>query len=114
MNSLSSELSEKWEHIHPVRLAALAHQKLVDIHPFEDGNGRTARLLMNLVLINRGYQIATIPPVLRREYITAIEMGCRSGSTSGDPLAQFIAEMIVEAQKDYCRMFHIKPPEKDA
>ena len=37
--------------MHPVRLAALAHYKLVYIHPFVDGNGRTSRLLMNLILM---------------------------------------------------------------
>lgn len=41
------------------RYAALAHLKLVDIHPFSDGNGRTSRLLMNLILIKAGY-----PPVI--------------------------------------------------
>ena len=37
--------------LHPVRLAALAHYKLVHIHPWVDGNGRTSRLLMNVVLM---------------------------------------------------------------
>lgn len=39
----------------PIQIAAYAHQRLVDIHPFEDGNGRVARLLMNLVLRSAGY-----------------------------------------------------------
>jgi Fic family protein len=41
--------------LHPVELAARFHQKLVNIHPFIDGNGRTCRLLMNLVLMQNGY-----------------------------------------------------------
>lgn len=41
--------------IHPIILAAEAHERLVSIHPFIDGNGRTARLLMNLVLAREGY-----------------------------------------------------------
>jgi Fic family protein len=41
--------------MNPVQKAALAHYKLVSIHPFIDGNGRTARLLMNLILIKHGY-----------------------------------------------------------
>jgi len=95
---------------HPVILSAYAHQRLVDIHPFEDGNGRTARLLMNLILINKGYQIVSIPPVLRQEYIDAINKGRRSGSKTGGSLARFIAECEVEAQKDFCRMFHMELP----
>ncbi len=40
--------------VHPINLAALAHYKLVYIHPFVDGNGRTSRLLMNLILMQSG------------------------------------------------------------
>lgn len=49
------DLKKNKENIHSVLLAAYAHKKLVDIHPFANGNGRTARLLMNLILINKGY-----------------------------------------------------------
>ena len=55
--------------LHPLELAALVHQKFVFIHPFVDGNGRVARLLMNLVLLRFGYPITIIPPILRLEYI---------------------------------------------
>lgn len=58
---------------HPVIVAALAHYKLVTIHPFIDGNGRTARLLMNLLLLQYGYPLAIIKKELRPEYIAAIE-----------------------------------------
>lgn len=58
---------------HPVIIAALAHYKLVTIHPFVDGNGRTARLLMNLLLLQQGYPLAIIKKEQRPEYIAAIE-----------------------------------------
>ena len=45
---------------HSVKLAAEAHYQLVSIHPFTDGNGRTARLLMNLILLKAGYPAAII------------------------------------------------------
>ena len=51
-----------------VTLAALAHHKLVAIHPFIDGNGRTARLLLNLVLMRAGYPPAIIARTNRPEY----------------------------------------------
>lgn len=47
--------------LHPVVRAAQAHERLVTIHPFIDGNGRTARLVMNLILLASGYPIANIP-----------------------------------------------------
>jgi Fic family protein/DNA-binding XRE family transcriptional regulator len=46
--------------IHPVVLAAEMHERLVTIHPFLDGNGRTSRLVMNLILLQHGYVIANI------------------------------------------------------
>jgi Fic family protein/transposase-like protein len=54
------EWYRKHEHIHPVLLAAEMHARLVAIHPFIDGNGRTSRLLMNLILLQHGYVIANI------------------------------------------------------
>ncbi|MFH7005510.1 Fic family protein [Flavobacterium bizetiae] len=46
--------------LHPVILAAEMHERLVTIHPFIDGNGRTSRLIMNLILLQKGYIIANI------------------------------------------------------
>ena len=50
-----------------------AHRRLVDIHPFNDGNGRTARLLMNLILIRGGYPPVSVRPEDRLEYIRALQ-----------------------------------------
>ncbi|MCF7899708.1 Fic family protein, partial [Candidatus Babeliales bacterium] len=64
---------------HPVKIAAMAHFKLVNIHPFVDGNGRTARLLMNLILLQNGYPFAIIKKEDRKRYIDALEV---AGSTN--------------------------------
>lgn len=48
------------QQVHPVILAAGMHERLVSIHPFVDGNGRTARLVMNLILLSNGYTIASL------------------------------------------------------
>jgi Fic family protein len=50
-----------------------AHRRLVDIHPFNDGNGRTARLLMNLILIRAGYPPIAVRPEDRLSYTRALE-----------------------------------------
>ena len=50
-----------------------AHHRLVDIHPFNDGNGRTARLLMNLILIRAGYPPIAIRPEDRLAYLNALQ-----------------------------------------
>ena len=65
---------------HPVNLAIEAHYRLVTIHPFVDGNGRTARLLMNLILMMTGYP----PAIIRKQdclaYIGSLEQGQLGGS----------------------------------
>ena len=50
-----------------------AHRRLVHIHPFNDGNGRTARLLMNLVLLRSGYPPVAVRPEDRLEYIRSLQ-----------------------------------------
>lgn len=59
--------------LHPVHFAAEAHYRLVSIHPFVDGNGRTARLLMNCLLMSHGYPPAIIRPRDRAAYLGALE-----------------------------------------
>jgi Fic family protein len=51
----------------------MAHRRLVAIHPFNDGNGRTARLLMNLILIRDGYPPVAVRPQDRAAYIAALQ-----------------------------------------
>jgi Fic family protein len=67
--------------------AFAAHRRLVDVHPFNDGNGRTARLLMNLVLIRGGYPPVAVRPEDRPAYIRALqEAQAGQGSQSFDKL----------------------------
>ncbi len=59
--------------LHAVELAAEAHYRLVTIHPFVDGNGRTARLLMNMILMIKGFPPAIIRKIDRLAYIKSLE-----------------------------------------
>ncbi|MGI8568662.1 MAG: Fic family protein [Methylocella sp.] len=56
-----------------------AHFRLTEIHPFGDGNGRTARLLMNLLLIRGGYPPVAVRPEVRKTYLDALERGSLAG-----------------------------------
>jgi len=69
---------------HPVVLAAEMHERIATIHPFIDGNGRTARLAMNLILLCAGYPIAIIPGDTnsRRDYYDALEKANLEGDKS--------------------------------
>ncbi|XP_028040462.1 protein adenylyltransferase Fic [Bombyx mandarina] len=75
--------------LHPVRYAALAHYKLVHIHPFVDGNGRTSRLLMNLLLMQAGYPPVIIAKQHRHLYYQHLQT-----ANEGDvrPFVRFIAQ----------------------
>lgn len=59
---------------HPVKIAADAHFKFVNVHPFIDGNGRTTRLLMNLILLINGYPMAIIRSEDRIAYLNSFEI----------------------------------------
>ncbi len=59
---------------HPVKIAADAHMKFVSIHPFIDGNGRTTRLLMNLILLLNGYPMGIIRNEERTVYLNSFEL----------------------------------------
>lgn len=65
---------------HSVKIAADTHFELVTIHPFTDGNGRTARLLMNLILIQAGYPAAVIKKEERLKYLNSLEKAQLGGS----------------------------------
>ena len=86
---------------HPVEYSALIHLRFVNIHPFIDGNGRAARLLMNLALLQAGYVITIIPPVLRREYLDSLKVSNRGDNK---PFISLIVAMVYESQKDYLRI----------
>jgi len=60
---------------HPVKIASEFHFRFVEIHPFMDGNGRTARLLSNLILLGHGYPMMIIKTNERKIYMDAIEKG---------------------------------------
>ncbi|XP_063990942.1 protein adenylyltransferase Fic [Diachasmimorpha longicaudata] len=81
--------SERAIRMHPVRYAALAHYKLVHIHPFSDGNGRTSRLLMNTILMQAGYPPVIIHKQHRHKYYEYLQI-----ANTGDvrPFVRFIAE----------------------
>ncbi len=76
----------------PLTHAAMAHYKLVSIHPFIDGNGRTARLLMNLILMMSGYPPAIIKPEDRLDYINALESAQLGGTL--DPFIDLILQAV--------------------
>jgi Fic family protein len=80
-----------------------AHYRLVEIHPFIDGNGRTARLLMNLILMRAGYLPLIIPPIERKRYIASIN----SRNTKNNLLGyhEYMLKLLKKSLDKYIKLF---------
>ncbi|MDO7886887.1 Fic family protein [Hymenobacter cheonanensis] len=79
--------------LHPVALAAEFHHRFVSIHPFDDGNGRMSRLLMNLILMRHGYPITVIKAdeTTRNRYLAALS---EADAGEPEPFLRFIIENV--------------------
>lgn len=88
------------EKLHPIERAALLHHKLVFIHPFFDGNGRTARLIMNLILMQCGYPLVLILKNDRKRYYDSL-----TKADKGDclPFVRFIALAVERSLNMYLK-----------
>ena len=73
MKNYFKEYAKLKKELHPLELAAWAHWKLVRIHPFQDGNGRTARIIMNYILHKNGYAMIDIKTKEKQQYFSALE-----------------------------------------
>jgi Fic family protein len=82
--------------LHPVNYATLAHYRFVSIHPFRDGNGRTGRLLMNLLLIRAGYPIVVIDNQVRHAYIEALAYG-QQNADDIEPLLGLVEDAVLRS-----------------
>ncbi|MCL2311596.1 MAG: Fic family protein [Firmicutes bacterium] len=100
MEEFSRKLNNKQEGI----LKALeAHYKLVEIHPFVDGNGRTARLLMNLILLRSNTLPLIVAPIERKRYIS----GINRRNTKGELLHyhKYMLGLLNKSMNLYIKMF---------
>lgn len=113
MDDWAARLQAQEEVTDPVAVAAMAHHKLVAIHPFIDGNGRTARLIMNLVLMRAGYPPAIIARVNRRQYYRVLAQA--DGGRSA-PLVNFVGRAVERSLTLYleaCTPQTTPPAEED-
>ena len=95
---------ENCERMHPVVLAAEMHERLVTIHPFIDGNGRTARLIMNLVLLKAGFPITNISSENenRLAYYDTLELAQVEHNKS--KFIEFVFMQVTLSLKDFLKM----------
>lgn len=94
--------------LHPIDRAAQLHTRFVEIHPFEDGNGRTARLLLNFELMREGYPIAIIRSEDRLAYYDALDKACVQRDYSD--FTRMVADCVARSQDLYLEVVTgIKP-----
>ncbi|TFF33625.1 Fic family protein [Mucilaginibacter psychrotolerans] len=88
------------EDIHPIVAAALFHHKFVSIHPFDDGNGRLSRILMNLILMQKGYPPVVIKMDHRINYYSLLS---RADNGDGWPFVVYISEEVKNSLELYVK-----------
>ena len=93
MKNLVQWLEEKQGLVHPAELAAKFHTKFTGIHPFADGNGRMARLLMNYILQQKEFPFTNIPLKRRQTYMKTQAAG---NIDNHKPFTKFLAEEIIK------------------
>lgn len=101
MRELMEWISDNLDVENPILLGAVAHHELAKIHPFNDGNGRTARLLLNLILMKKGYPICSIKRTERPRYYDSMSM-----ADKGDyhQIVELVAESCTELFNVYVRI----------
>ena len=106
--------AEGQDELHPVELAALFHYRYIRIHPFEDGNGRVARLLMNYILLRHGYPMVIIKSRDKIAYLDALNLAdIQVGSTPSDGANASINAVVpfidyIQEQVNYALEISIK------
>lgn len=107
MQELVSWANSDGRKLHPVELAAVFHHRFVHIHPFFDGNGRTARLVMNVVLLRAGFPLVVILKNDRRRYYRLLAEADHGNQA---PFARFIAQAVQRTLDIYLKV--LTPAEK--
>ena len=109
-----SKMSElvKWarsniKKMNVVEFSAILHHKFVHIHPFEDGNGRTGRLLMNVFLMAYGFPLVIIRKNDRQKYYRVL---AEADSGNYKPIIQFVAQAVLQSLNIY---LDVLTPSKD-
>lgn len=95
MSYLCNWIKNNFNKIDPIILSSIAHYNMVRIHPFDDGNGRGARILMNLILMKKGFPPAIVKNENRRKYLEALK---EADKNNNNIFISFITESLIETQ----------------
>lgn len=110
MRGLMNWVKENKNKLHPIELSAFLHHKLVNIHPFFDGNGRTARLVMNIILLQAGYPLVFVLKNDRRKYYDTLSKADRNNPA---PFVRFVAQAVERSMNMYLKALVAKKDRKE-
>jgi len=109
MEDLVKVINDNPDDYTTVELAAITLHRFVYIHPFNDGNGRVARLLTNLVLMRKRYLPIVIPKIDRAKYLRCLE---RADAGDYAPLVNFVAQCVIKHLDMALRAVEQKPGDR--
>lgn len=109
MGILMELFKNNWKGLHPLALIAIYHCKFERIHPFADGNGRTGRMLMNLMLMQAGYPPLIVAKKNRSTYLDSLSKGDEANLKNINPkyfkrLVNYLAQELLES---YWNIFNV-------
>ena len=103
-------ISKNENKVYPIELASIVHHRLVAIHPFFDGNGRTSRLMMNVILMQAGFPLSVILKNDRNKYYNVLNK-----ADKGDlvPFVRFVAQSVERSLNIYLKVLTPKDKSKE-
>lgn len=110
MQELIRWIKNNQNKLHPIELASIVHHRVVSIHPFFDGNGRTARIIMNLFLMQTGYPLVIVLKNDRKKYYSVLDKADKGDYGS---LVRFIAQSVERSLNVYLQIVTPKSHKKE-
>lgn len=110
MQSLIRWIGNNQGKMSPIELASIVHHKVVYIHPFFDGNGRTARIVMNIFLMQAGYPLMIVLKNDRKKYYSVLD---KADKGDYQPLIRFVAQNVERSLNIYLQIITPKSHQKE-
>ena len=111
MQALVEWINTHSQTTHPIEVAALAHHHMVRIHPFDDGNGRGARILMNLILMHKGHFPAVIRLDAKRRYLETL---AQADAGNPAPFIAYIADAVISTNASVIQALGRAEPDQES
>lgn len=102
MEKLMNSYHNEWYKFHPIVRACLLHGEFVKVHPFINGNGRTARLLLNFELMKYGYPPIVIKTINRLTYYESLDYAHTKWDYT--KFIEFVSELVIESENSLLKL----------